>query len=59
MIVTSMNQIVGHWIQSIAERLTRTNTIESVEIHHSHPAESWEAKREALRLRCYLEMGVR
>jgi len=58
MIVTSINQIVGHWIRSIAERLTRTDTAETVAIHHSPSAESCDATREAMRLRCYLEIGV-
>jgi hypothetical protein len=58
MIITSMNQIVGHWIRSIAERLTRTDKAETVVIRHSRPAESWEVAREELRLRGYLEIGV-
>jgi hypothetical protein len=59
MIVTSMNQIVGHWIRSIAERLTRTGTAEAVVIHHSSPAEPQDSTRETLRQRCFLEIGVR
>jgi hypothetical protein len=57
MIVISMNHIVGHWIRSVAERLTGADTAEAVETQHS-PPESWEATRAALRLRCFLEIGV-
>ena len=53
MIVMSMNRMVGHWIRSTAERLTSNDTPETVAIHPSPTAESWESC-----LRCYLEIGV-
>ena len=58
MIVASINHIVAHWIRSVADRLTRTDTAETVVIHHSLPPKSWESAREERRLRCYLEIGV-